>query len=109
LDQIQMTKCEFRQVLVMSGTDYNKNSATDLRESVKRFREYKSESNSSLNISFYEWLKTTKVLDLEELNKTYKMFELMPTNNDFIMPIENSPKNENEIKKIMELEGFIYV
>jgi 5'-3' exonuclease len=109
LDQIKMTKCEFRQVLVLSGTDYNKNSATDLRESVKRFREYKSESNSSLNMSFYEWLKTTKVLDLEELNKTYKMFELMPTNNDFIMPIENSPKNENEIKKIMELEGFIYV
>jgi len=109
LDQIQMTKCEFRQVLVLSGTDYNKNSATDLRESLKRFREYKSESHSLLNISFYEWLKTTKVLDLEELNKTYKMFELMPTNNDFIMPIENSPKNENEIKKIMELEGFIYV
>jgi hypothetical protein len=109
LDQIQMTKCEFRQVLVLSGTDYNKTGATDLRESLKRFREYKSESNSSLNMSFYEWLKTTKVLDLEELNKTYKMFELMPTNNDFIMPIENSPKNENEIKKIMELEGFIYV
>ena len=104
LDQIQMTKCEFRQVLVLSGTDYNKNSATDLRESLKRFREYKSESHSLLNISFYEWLKTK---DLEALNKTYKMFELMPTNNDFI--IENSPKNENEIKKIMELEGFIYV
>ena len=106
LDQIQMTKCEFRQVLVLSGTDYNKNSATDLRESLKRFREYKCENNSLLNISFYEWLKTQ---DLEALNKTYKMFELMPTNNDFIMPIENSPKNENEIKKIMELEGFIYV
>lgn len=104
LDQIQMTKCEFRQVLVLSGTDYNKNSATDLRESLKRFREYKSESHSLLNISFYEWLKTK---DLEALNKTYKMFELMPMNNDFI--IENSPKNENEIKKIMELEGFIYV
>ena len=52
LDQIQMTKCEFRQVLVLSGTDYNKNSATDLRESLKRFREYKSESHSLLNISF---------------------------------------------------------
>jgi 5'-3' exonuclease len=106
LDQIQMTKCEFRQVLVLSGTDYNKNGTTDLRESVKRFREYKREKLDLENTSFYEWLKTK---DLEALNKTYKMFELMPTNNDFIMPIENFPKNEDEIKKIMELEGFIYI
>ena len=109
LEQIQMTKCEFRQVLVLSGTDYNKNGTTDLRESLKRFREYKSESNSSLNISFYEWLKTIESLDIDELNKTYTMFELDPENNDFKIPIENAPKNEDEIKKIMELEGFIYV
>lgn len=109
LEQIEMTMCEFRQVLVLSGTDYNKNGTTDLRESLKRFREYKSESNSSLNISFYEWLKTIGSLDIDELNKTYTMFELDPENNDFKIPIENAPKNEDEIKKIMELEGFIYI
>ena len=106
LEQIQMTNCEFRQVLVLSGTDYNKNGATDLRESVKRFREYKSECFPKENMPFYEWLKTK---DIDELNKICKMFELNPKPNDFIMPIENFPKNENEIKKIMELEGFIYV
>ena len=106
LAQIQMTKCEFRQVLVLSGTDYNKNSATDLRESLKRFREYKSENDSLSNIPFYEWLK---IINLDELNKTYKMFELMPNDNDFNIPIENAAKNEDEIKKIMELEGFIYI
>ena len=106
LEQIQMTMCEFRQVLVLSGTDYNKNGATDLRESLKKFCEYKNECLDLENISFYEWLKTK---DLDELNKTYKMFELDPENNDFIIPIENFPKNEDEIKKIMELEGFIYI
>lgn len=109
LEQIQMTKCEFRQVLVLSGTDYNKNGATDLRESLKRFREYKSKGLDSENISFYEWLKTIGSLDIDELNKICKMFELMPTNNDFKIPIENTQKNEDEIKKIMELEGFIYI
>lgn len=104
LAQIQMTKCEFRQVLVLSGTDYNKNGTTDLREAIKQLREYKNESVMKENISFYEWLKTK---DLDELNKTHKMFELAPENNDFV--IENTQKNEDEIKKIMELEGFIYI
>lgn len=106
LAQIQMTKCEFRQVLVLSGTDYNKNGTTDLREAIKQLREYKNEYLDLENISFYEWLKTK---DLDELNKTHKMFELAPENNDFKMPIENTQKNEDEIKKIMELEGFIYI
>ena len=104
LAQIEMTMCEFRQVLVLSGTDYNKNGTTDLREAIKQLREYKNESVMKENISFYEWLKTK---DLDELNKTHKMFELAPENNDFV--IENTQKNEDEIKKIMELEGFIYI
>jgi hypothetical protein len=77
LCQLRMNLQEFRQVIVLSGTDYNKEDTTNLHDSIKWFWAYKR------NIilceeppTFYEWLiqNTDYVKNADVLLATYKMF-----------------------------------
>jgi len=79
LPDIQMTIQEFRQVIVLSGTDYNKDNSTDLADSVRWFRMYKKEMTLCEGVipTFYEWLvqNTKYVQNIEKLNVILSMFK----------------------------------
>ena len=115
LDEIKMTQTEFKEVCILSGTDYNINAngnsdKVNLRQTIKYFQKYK-ETN---NIGFYNWLiKTTNyITDLELLNKINNMFNLEcdhdKLNTFKNIKIANGPIKQDEIENIMKNEDFIF-
>jgi flap endonuclease-1 len=79
LQDLQMTQKEFRQVCIVSGTDYNtkERSATcqDLYYTISLFKKYK---RTRPKIDFYTWLDRQKhdYYDISELQHIYAMFDL---------------------------------
>jgi 5'-3' exonuclease len=84
LDELLLTEKEFREITVISGTDYDHHPKTNninLHETLKWHSEYKYQCRKNNNgidngVNFYDWLvKYTKyVPDLASLKKTYSMF-----------------------------------
>ena len=131
LEELSLNQQEFREICILSGTDYNINANTNLSESgnkggkggnnvnlhntLKLFGKYKA-SNSNSN-TFYEWLQTNSeyVSDLELLNKINTMFDLSEnTRNNKLdafnsIKILNGPIMTECIQDIMREEGFIFM
>jgi flap endonuclease-1 len=116
LNEIKMTQKEFKEICVLSGTDYNINAngvndKVNLRLTIKHFRKFK-ESNLS---DFYDWLieNTDYVNDLDLLKKINNMFNLNEKHEklDIFKNIKiiNGPINQNEIENIMMKEDFIFL
>ena len=109
LQQLDMTMDDFRQVLVLSGTDYNKDETTNLKDSLAHFKEYRKHEVPT----FYEWLRlnTDYIKNYDALKTTYDMFDVARNIDDgFIkgITIEKGIQNDNEIMKILEMDGFIF-
>ena len=131
LEELSLNQREFREICILSGTDYNINANTNLSESgnkggkggnsvnlhntLKLFSKYKA-SNSNSN-TFYEWLQSNSeyVSDLDLLKKINTMFDLSEnTRNNKLdafnsIKILNGPIMTECIQDIMREEGFIFM
>jgi flap endonuclease-1 len=119
LEELNMTQKEFKEICVLSGTDYNMNAngsekidKVNLNMTLKHFRKYK---NSNSKLSFYHWLNENNdyISDIELLFKINNMFDV-DYNNENIesfknIKICNGPIIDNEIKDIMKEEDFIFI
>jgi 5'-3' exonuclease len=91
LENLNMTQKEFREICVLSGTDYNINANTSkntgiysltIYDTIKLFRKYQEQTQkNNINISFYEWLQNAEknadkkyITDLDLLHKINNMF-----------------------------------
>jgi hypothetical protein len=113
-----MSYQHFCEIVILSGTDYDIYCQTSLMETIKWFREYKKyEENSRKKgdapFGFYVWLfKYTKYIkDFHKLLKTYQMFQLnsfseLATWRD--VELSDGTYNEENLKSIMEKEGFVF-
>ena len=112
LNDINMTEGNFRDIMVLSGTDYNINNETNLVETLKWFNEY-SKSNDTME--FYDWLsKYTKYVKNKE--------SLINIRNMFILDCEDNHLRNAEfyeycemkthigkLKNILSDDGFMFV
>jgi 5'-3' exonuclease len=114
LEELDMSENNFREIMVLSGTDYNTDSNTCLNETIKWFYEYKKYClNCDKPYGFYVWLlKNTKyIADYKRLLNTYQIFQF---SNNIELEIWNSvdfmeKQVDNEkLKLIMEKEGFVF-
>lgn len=126
LEQLNMTQKEFREICVLSGTDYNINENNHLKTNndmvtlpniIKLFRKYQSNLNDS-NMSFYDWIKSTtnSELDLDLLKKINSMFEIEisdlknDTKNDLKnIKIYNGPIQKLLLREILKEDGFLFI
>lgn len=79
LVDIRLTMSMFRDIAVVSGTDYCSNNNTSLSKTLKFFKKYNIQIKHNLTIlSFYDWLdkNTGYIEDRGRLAKTYSMFEM---------------------------------
>jgi len=79
LGDLRMDIRTFRQIMVLSGTDYNTNDKVSLHETLKWYNDYrKSCSKPVANQDFYSWLlrNTKYIQDYSKLMKVYEMFDL---------------------------------
>jgi 5'-3' exonuclease len=110
LHQLGMTMDEFRQVLVLSGTDYNKDDTTNLKDSIALFHKYKENEVPT----FYEWLhlNTGYIKDYDRLKLTYDMFDATKNIDiDYMkkISIETGTYSKTEVEQTMEKEGFLFM
>lgn len=78
LRDMNMTMRLFREVMVISGTDYNVDSATDLCTTMRWLAEYVSRDRVMYgDASFYDWLEahTSYISDRRRLDGVYRMFD----------------------------------
>jgi hypothetical protein len=115
-DDLEMSEQIFREIMVISGTDYNIHSKTSLKETIKWYYEYLKykERVSEKILGFYVWLfKNTKyIVDYKELLDVYSLFSC--NNCDKLekwkdIEIVVSKINYKKIQEIMEPEGFIFL
>jgi hypothetical protein len=118
LNDLEMSQRHFKEIMVLSGTDYNLHANTSLTETINWFYEYKKYYDSQISanvkpLEFYVWLvKNTKyVCDFAKLLRTYQLFQI--ENNDDLKQWDNlviEPKNSDmeKLKNIMNMEGFIF-
>jgi hypothetical protein len=77
LQELNMTIQNFRDILVLSGTDYNTHDTHNLYDTLKWYNEYRRHCyKNHIQPNFYDWLwKNTKYIkNLDELEKIHKMF-----------------------------------
>jgi len=115
LNNLGITQKEFREVCVLSGTDYNienDNKTHTLNNTLKLFKKYhKSKSNKE----FYEWLKENDsefIKDYDLLKKIYNIFDL-DINHYNIKVFENiniinGRIMKDEMIEILKKDGFIF-
>jgi 5'-3' exonuclease len=116
LDEMNMTQKEFKEICILSGTDYNinaegitKDDKINLNITLKYFGKYK---DCKSNLLFYEWLtkNTEYITDMELLEKINNIFDVEKKMDSFKnIKIINGPIIHNEIKNIMKDEDFIFI
>ena len=120
LDELNMTMSDFRQITVISGTDYNINKHTSLIETLKWFRVYMREiKNNDINnemeeTPFYKWLisQTKYVHDYESLSAIYDMFVLDGCSYPELDNLNITLKRNfdvNKLHNIMKEDGFLFI
>ena len=131
LEELDLNQQEFREICILSGTDYNINANTsssakggnsnNLHNTLKQFTKYKASDTKSN--TFYEWLQinTEYVSDLDLLEKINTMFDLTSDINANAntrsskldafnnIKILNGPIRTECIQDIMREEGFIFM
>ncbi len=131
LEELDMTHVNFKDICILSGTDYNihantkksksknKNIDITLYDTLKLFQKYKEdircEEIKNNEITFYNWLQnnTDCISDLELLEKINKMFDLSIDHcgleNFKHIKIINGPINSHYLHEIMREDGFIFI
>ena len=109
LKELKMSKIEFREICVLSGTDYNINvNVLNLFDIIDLFYKFKQELP---NQPFYNWLKLNIDLNIDLLKKINSMFNISDelTNSFKNIQILNGPIQKNLIKEIMKEDGFMFI
>jgi len=119
-NELKMTHKEFKEICVLSGTDYNINvcdniEKVNLRLTMNHFNKFKE--INKLNENFYDWLtvNTDYISDIHLLNKIIDMFNLeLECNHEKLesfknIKIINGQIRQDEIENIMKNEDFIFL
>lgn len=122
LRELNMPFADFKDALILSGTDYNANEDGEVNvlTTMQWYERYSYDTFVMRGVSFYDWLEgnTDYLANRDKLNAVHKMFDvaLYATNNaDFIHGIKNTMipfKNKliqmSKLKEIMVADGFIF-
>ncbi len=119
LKDLNMNLKMFKDILILSGTDYNQCSHTSLHETLKYYIQY-TKSVEKYSVEFYDWLEhhTEYIKDRKFLNKIHSMFDLsmfVLNNNGEIkgvinrLPFKLGKVNVESLQSIMREDGFIFV
>ena len=110
LNNLGISQKELREICVLSGTDYNI-ACEDSKNTLKIFKKYHKAKST---LSFYDWLNeydVNYIKDYTLLTNIYEIFDLQRDNKIKIfekIKIVNGPINEDELKNILKIDGFLF-
>jgi len=115
LEELGITLKEFREICVLSGTDYNivNDKERNLMQTLKLFRKYHKTKKTT---DFYDWLleNTDYIQEKDELDTVYTMFDLSMNQHSINLKtfdkikIVNTQIRREAIRPILEEDGFIF-
>jgi flap endonuclease-1 len=118
-NELKMTPKEFKEICILSGTDYNINidsKKVNLKLTIEYFNKFKETNKSEdEDTNFYNWLilNTNYISDIHLLNKINNMFNLECNNKKLDIfnniKIVNGNIRQDEIENIMKNEDFIFL
>tara|TARA_B000000557_G_scaffold23301_1_gene17552 strand:- start:514 stop:1485 length:972 start_codon:yes stop_codon:yes gene_type:complete len=107
LTDLKMDMKIFREICVLSGTDYNIRSNTSLNETIRWYEEYLKDKSDK---DFYTWLlKYTKYIsDVENLHKIYQMFCLKEKTKLCVEHSDLQEYNQTILHEFLKDHGFVF-
>lgn len=114
LEDLNMSFDTFKQIAVLSGTDYNPgDNEVSLYETLRWYNEFNKNRKNidiSSNNAFYHWLhKNTKyIANMESLMNIHQMFDLIYIEEDLNIDV-NKEYDSQCLKNIMTKYGFVFV
>lgn len=123
LNDLQITLPEFREIIVLSGTDYDMNTSNTMsvRKSFEYYKKYKENMemeqqnlNSSNSCNFYNWLIEQGIINTMDFDKICNLFDITyyaTEMREFLRTniIEKTKMSVSQIKTIMKKYKFIFV
>ena len=111
LIELDMNFNDFKNICIISGTDYNIHNNNDLTNTLKYFKKYRKSKEKKNN--FLSWLEDNtdyiNGLEVREISKLFNIDDVPELKNCLKTKIINSPINISNLKTIMEKEDFIFV
>jgi flap endonuclease-1 len=110
--ELKMSMKDFREIMVISGTDYNIYDNTNLDDTMKHYSEYKENYQNNSGISFYEWLynNTTYIKNYESLKNIYNIFDVSKIDIPEICKSKIKINiNNSKLIEFLKPYGFIFV
>lgn len=112
LKELCMTDIDFKQIMVLSGTDYNIDATTSLDVTISWYSKYKSALNNIKEKipSFYDWLLVNSdyITNIDDLRSICKLFTLEQDSSLDKLEIILNKRSDRHLHNIMEKEGFIF-
>jgi flap endonuclease-1 len=115
VEELGLNQQEFREICVLSGTDYNTHSSLN-KENMnlhKVLKLYKKYYKTDKKLGFYKWLQEcgNSHLDYDSLMTVYNMFDL-PHDEYYHelsnLKIVNGCLDKDKLHGILKLDGFIF-
>lgn len=105
INDLKITLIEFKQICILSGTDYNTSNYT-LFQVIKMFGKFKKSNKNN----FYEWVLEKKYLvDLDNLNNIMEIFNLGNVKVFEECFVKKKRFHRTELHNFMKKQGFIYI
>jgi len=116
LEELEMSQQEFKEVLILSGTDYNIEANTGIIETFKWFYSYKKDIarvNQENQEGFYDWLliHTKYIDDVNNLKHLFSYFteDYLKMFDNFKIEKNKKEKNDAQLQKLLKEEGFVFL
>jgi len=111
LSDIGMTLKDFRETVVLAGTDYDNHTSTPIKQCFELFYEW---SVADSSFEFDEWLEQKGVIVLSDFRHTCSLFDTSEMANELEKYIQEKRVstpffNIPEIKRIMSIYNFVFV
>jgi len=113
LSELGIDEHTFRDILILSGTDYNMHDTVRLMD---LFRLYGCWKTLKLECEFSEWIKyhMCLTLDLDQIRKLFSVDEYIQQNRELLkqllddIPFQNGPVSMEHLKQVMREDGFLF-
>jgi 5'-3' exonuclease len=116
LRDLQLPLQDFREIMILSGTDYNLHQKVTLHKSLKYYQDFKQSMLSDNPKSeddrrFYEWLSKNRISNAETLYEIYNMF-IMDDDKDqnkYILIKSKKTVNWTKLRDFLSCYGFVFL
>lgn len=107
LRELKIHMRDFREIMILSGTDYNTGISGDLRKTMKHYDRFRTAEPES-DRPFHDWLRenTDYKVDGDSFMHIYEMFRI--TDNSTVS-LNSSCMDTGRMKELLKPYGFIFV